>query len=452
MTAEEPTRSSDDERSAAASADSAARRTALAERRARPLSRMTAYTWSKHWPAEAMMGLSGGILNLTAFSLQRSMGAPTWTSPALVVGGQALWILAPAWPLVLSRLGKRATFAWLGLFSRGPLLLMALASVTGLSGGARDQGVGSWWLLFAAFLVSTNLDAIYTPHRNALIRANYPLTARGRIYGLVTLVTGLAAIAAGLGTGRLLDSDPSWVRVVFPIAAVVGVAAHMMMSRIRWRYDGPHEQREERGTKLLRVAMKDAVSTSMRTLKSDRDFREFELGFMLYGLGLLSATPLFISHFATKFSTAQWATADRAVLPITQLALVWAVGRLSDRIGVVRVAGLAFALLIPFFVWMGHVETPHELALAYVLFGVCMSGVNVSWSLGPLYFAPRGRAHHYSAVHVACVGVRSVLGPAMGFAVERALSFQAALVVAAVFEAFAAFFAFRLAKRVHLRT
>src|ERR1051326_3604139 len=67
-------------------------------RRGRPLSPMVRYTWSRHWPAEALMGASGGMLGLTAFCLQRSMGAPGWTSPALVVLGQGLWVLAPAWP------------------------------------------------------------------------------------------------------------------------------------------------------------------------------------------------------------------------------------------------------------------------------------------------------------------------------------------------------------------
>lgn len=421
-------------------------------RRTRPLSRMTRYTWSRHWPAEALMGLSGGVMNLTAFALQRSMGAPDWTSPALVVLGQGLWILAPAWPLVLARMEKQRTFFWLGLLSRGPLLLMALASVAHRDGGAADQGLGAWWLLFATFLVSNNLDAVYTPHRNALIRANYPLTVRGRIYGLVTVVAGLCSIGAGQAAGHFLDGDPVFVRVVFPAAALLGVVGHVMMARIRWRFDGPVEVRPERGPALVGVAMRDALAASVRTLKHDRDFRLFEAGFMLYGLGLLSVTPLFVSHFAPVFSTHEWAVSDRLVLPLTQMLLVPFVGRLSDRIGIVRVGGLAFALLVPFFLWMAFVTSPGQLQAAYVLFGVCMAGVNVSWALGPLYFAPRGQAHHYSAVHVACVGVRSVVGPTLGYVAQRALSFGAALVIAAALETAAAIVTFRLARRVHLRT
>jgi MFS family permease len=420
-------------------------------RKGRPLSRMVAYSWSRHWPAEVLMGLSVGIVSLAPFALQRSLGAPQWTSPALIVLGQALWILAPAWPLLLARMRRQATFAWIGLFSRGPLLLLALASVTPVLGGTPGQGTGDWWLLFATYLLSVNLDAVYTPHRNALIRANYPLTARGRIYGLVTLVTGVASMAASQAVGKFLDHDPTIVRWVFPVAAVVGIAGYLLMSRIRWRYDGPTEVQAGSGVGIVGDAMAAAARATKRTLREDRSFREYEIGFMLYGLGLLSGTPLIVTRFAQDptFSPSNWANADRLALPATQLLLVWAVGRMSDRLGVVYVAALAFLGLVPFFVWMGFVDTPHELLAAYVLFGVCMAGVNVSWALGPLHFAPRGQAHHYSSVHVACVGVRSVLGPAIGWGVEAAFSYQAALVVSAALEALGGLWMLRLARRVH---
>jgi MFS family permease len=418
--------------------------------RARALSRMTRYSWSRHWPAEMLMGISAGVINLTAFSLQRSMGAPEWTSSSLIILGQALWVLAPAWPPLLARMQRQTTFAWLGLFSRGPLLLMAFAAVTPVFGGTPGAGVGAWWILFAAFLVSNNLDALYTPHRNALIRANYPLTSRGRIYGLVTVVTGVASMIASQAVGHVLDEDPTVVTVVFPIAGVVGIAAHLLLARIRWRYDGPAQVQEGRGVGLLRDALVNGWRRTFKTLREDKPFRDFEIGFMLYGLGLLSGTPLIVSRFAqdSGFRPTDWANADRLALPLTQLLLVWAVGRLSDRIGVVRVGALAFAGLVPFFAWVGFVTTPTELLLSYILLGVCMSGVNVSWALGPLHFAPRGEAHHYSAVHVGCVGIRSVLGPVIGETVKSLFSYRAAMGVSAALELLAAIWMFRLARRV----
>lgn len=398
------------------------------------------------------MALGVGMLSLAGFCLQRSMSAPDWTPQALVIGGQALWILAPAWPVLLARTRRQTTFVWIGALSRGPLLLMAFATVVPLAGGRADQGTGPWWLLFAALLVSANLDAVYTPHRNAMIRANYALEARGRIFGLIQLVSMVASVVGAVAAGQLLDRDPRWARVVFPVGATVAMVGHALMARIRWRYEAPRTLPPERGLALVKTSMRDAMAASVRTLKEDPDFRRFEWGFMLYGLGLLAATPLMVTHFAKSLSTSAWATADRLVLPLTQLLLIWVVGRLADRLGTVTVAGLSFALLCPFFLLMGGVTTEGELALAFVLFGACMAGVNVSWSLGPLFFAPRGRAHHYSAVHMACVGVRSVLGPALGYAAYVVFSFQTALAAAAALEVAAAVVMLRLARKVHPRS
>ena len=396
------------------------------------------------------MGLCGGVVNLAAFALQRSMGAPGWTSPALVVLGQGLWVLAPAWPLLLARTHRQDTFVWIGLLSRGPLLLVGLAQVVATGGGG--AGVGDWGLLFAAYLVSANLDAVYTPHRNALIRANYPLLSRGRIYGLVTFVTGAASIVSSQAAGLVLDHDPTALRWIFPLAAIVGLGAHLLLARIRWRRETTRPPRDGARPRLL-ASLRDGWRATVRTLREDRAFFDYEVGFMLYGMGLLSATPLVLTRFArdAAFSTADWARADRLVLPATQLALVWFVGRLSDSIGVVRVAALSFGLLVPFFVLIAFVATPDQLVATYALYGVCMAGVNVAWALGPLHFAPPGQAHHYSSVHVACVGVRSVLGPAIGYAVDRAFSYRAAVFLAAGFEAAAAVWAWRLSRRVHVR-
>lgn len=421
-----------------------------AKRRIAP-SRFVAYTWARQWPAEVLMGLCGGILSFTAFALQRSMNAPAWTSQHLIVLGQGLWILAPAWPAILSRVKHQQTFLWLGVLSRGPLLLVAFASVTATPSGLAGAGVGDWPILFGTFLLANNLDQIYTPHRNALMRANYPLEVRGRVYGLVSLVSGVAGMAASLAVGQLLDHDPTVIRWAFPAAAALGILGYVQMARIRWRHEGPRVGPQPGG--YVVGTLKNAFLASWKTMRDDKGFRAFEIGFLVYGMGLLAADPLIVSRFARDpaFTTSDWAWAQRVVLPATQLLFIWLIGMLSDRIGVVTVAALAFAGLAPFYVLMCFVSAPGHLSAAYVLFGICMAGINVPWALGPLLFAPRGQAHHYMAVHVAWVGVRSALAPLMGMFVKNALGYETALIVSATFEVAAAWWMFRLARRVRLQ-
>jgi MFS family permease len=417
----------------------------------RRVSRFVAYTWSRQWPAEALMGVTAGALNLAGFCALRCLGAPDATPQWFTILGQALWMLAPAWPLVLARMERRHAFLWIGLLSKGPLLVVAAASV--VSTGAEGRGVGDWLLFVAMVVLYLNADAIYTPHRNALMRANYPLVVRGRVFGLVGAVVQVASILSSLGVAWLVEHDARWVRVVFPAAAVVGIVAHVLYARIRWRFDGPRPAPAERGLALVRASLSTAWRGTGRTLREDKAFRDYEIGFMLYGLGLLATTPLIVT-FAERtlhLSPVEWGGADRVALPVTQLLLIPFVGWFADRVGIVRVTGLSFGLLSVFFLAMTQVGDATSLTAVYVLYGLCMAGVNLGWSVGPLHFAPQGQAHHYAAVHVACVGFRSVAGPLLGWAVQAAFSFRAALLMSAVLEAAGAVWMLALARRVHVR-
>jgi MFS family permease len=415
-----------------------------ARRRSRP--RVVAYTWSRQWPAEALLGLFGGVVNLAGFCAMRSYGAPDWTPQLLIVAGQGPWILAAVWPRVFGHVPRTTLFRRLGWVAKGPLLLVGLANV--VSTGPDGRGTGDAWLFVLAVLLVYNAEAAFTPHRNALMRANYPLEIRGRVYGMITSVAVLSSMGAAILAGALIDRDARWARVVFPTAAVLGLLAHSMLARIRWRREGTEPAPEAARVPLGR-ALREGWSSTWRTLRDDRDFRDFEANFVLYGLGLLAAVPLIVTYAERDLglSPVQWTAADRFALPVTQLLLVPVVGRLTDRIGVVRVGALSFALVGAFFASMLFVTGPRSLVAAYVVYGVCMAGVNVSWALGPLLFAPPGRAHHYAAVHMAMVGIRSALGPALGYLVATLASFRAALGMAVALEAVAVARMWALARR-----
>jgi MFS family permease len=270
---------------------------------------------------------------------------------------------------------------------------------------------------------------------------------------MISSVTVLAAMASAFVAGRLIDGDARWARIVFPSAAVLGLVAHLMLARIRWRREGDVPRASPREAERFGSAVRTGWSSTWRTLRDDRDFRAFELAFVLYGTGLLLAVPLIVAYAerGLGLTTGEWTLADRFALPMTQLLIMPFVGRVADRIGVVRVAALGFALVGAFFLAMIFVRDAGSLIAAYVLYGVCMAAVNVSWALGPLLFAPAGQAHHYGSVHMAMVGVRSLVGPALGYVVARLASFRAALGLAVAFEVAAVVLALGLARRVHAR-
>src|SRR5688500_4173489 len=108
-------------------------------RRARRRPRVVAYTWSRQWPAEALMGLFHGVVNLSWFCAMRSYGALDWTPQLLIVAGQGPWLFEPVWPEVFRNVPRQRLFSWLGWIAKAPLLLVALADVT--STGPHGKGI-----------------------------------------------------------------------------------------------------------------------------------------------------------------------------------------------------------------------------------------------------------------------------------------------------------------------
>jgi predicted MFS family arabinose efflux permease len=253
------------------------------------------------------------------------------------------------------------------------------------------------------------------------------------MFGLFMVANLLAAGLAAKCVGYLLDADPRWVRVIYPAAAASGIAAFLLMGRIRWRRSREARRLAAAASEGVLKAMRGAWRETFRILREDKAFRTYERGFMLYGLGFLSSYPLIVLYAEERLrlSYGAYTWALSVAFPLAQIGGAAIFGRLSDRLGVVRTTAISFVLLSAFFGLMPLVGSAVALAAASMLWGVAMGGVNVGWSLGPLHFAPDGQAHMYGAVHFCLVGIRSLIGPFLGFAMRDLFGFPPAFALSA---------------------
>jgi MFS family permease len=205
-----------------------------------------------------------------------------------------------------------------------------------------------------------------------------------------------------------------------------------------------------RGLKAAGRAVARTWRDTIHLLKKDPSFRTYETGFMLYGFGLNMTAPVLVlfAESTLKTSYDDWTTASGLVNPIAYLLSIAFLGRLIDRMGVVRLSMLAFGLLGVYFALLPLVSSVGSLIATYALFGVCMAAVNLGWNLGPLHFAPPGRSHLYMSVHVGLVALRSTFGPIAGFAVYKLVSAQATFLASAVLQGVAVLVMLRLDRRV----
>lgn len=90
--------------------------------------------------------------------------------------------------------------------------------------------------------------------------------------------------------------------------------------------------------------------------------------------------------------------------------------------------------------------------LAFAVYSVGMSGVNVTWNMGSIAFAPDGQGGYYQGIHVAMVGIRGFLGPAIGFTVLKFLGYTEVFGLAAGIFLIAALSSGGLDRKMHSET
>lgn len=407
--------------------------------------RVAAYTWRRQWKAEICTGIVAGASGLAGFAAMRSLGAPTWTPQLLAIAGQVPWLFAPGLEALTSRFDARRAFIWLGVAANVPLLLLALLPVE--AAGEHGTGTGPVLPFVAAIVVLTALDGLYIPLRSAMIRANFAEAIRGRFFAWLNSVSRSATVASSKLGGFLLDADARFLRIYYPLAGIAGLCEHVLISRIRW-----HRSEVVRPADGGRMYARFVASLreGLEILRADRDFRIYEIGFLLYGTGFLMSSPLLaeFTESSLRLSYAQVTWAVGFTDPLAYVAAGLIVGPQLQRLGVVPVTCGAFLVLSFFFSALVFVQTPAAFVALNLFFGAAMAGVNLGWNLGPLRFAPKGRARAYAAVHLLMVGVRIAIGPAAGYALSRWTDIRLVFGVSAVLISAGAVTTGLLARRV----
>ncbi len=411
-----------------------------------PAPRIARYTFARHWPASLCEGLAFGVVNLTPFVIKRSLGAPGWFVPLFIMLWQVPWILTPAVGTMLAAAHPQRLWRRLAWLAWVPFLLLAFQPVVSTTAG---HGQGSILFFLVPILWHYFTAVAVVPHRGAMVRTNYPRSVRGRFWGMVTGIGLIGSAVMALLAGRLLDIDARFVRLLYPAAAVLGVIAFYNNARIRWHSQGRRSLRPlgETATQAMRRAWHEAIAI----LRKDRDFRIYEAGFMLYGIGFLCSVGLLhlYAEGPLSLSYGEWTLAQFLAFPLGQIVGAAVLGRVADRVGMSRTAAIAFVLLAAFFGLMPLVGSAAGLFAAYLLWGLGMGGIMISWSLGPLHFAPDGKGHMYTALHFALVGVRSLFAPALGYAAKVWFGYGAAFGLSVVFLLAAAWMVNTLVRRGH---
>lgn len=263
------------------------------------------------------------------------------------------------------------------------------------------------------------------PSQNTIFARNYTPFERDRFHGLSRRWQIVALIATNLVLVAWLDTWPDAFRVVMPIAGALSALGMVMMYRVRLRRGNANARRREQaeaaataaaGWAAVRAlhALVSPWPMAIQTLRKNRNFAIFELGFMFYGMAfmmLFPVVPVFYSDvFQVNYKTYGLHTTT-AFFTLVFLGHWFLKGRTSSW-SATRLAGTAFAVLIFYpslLLVAGLTDQLWCAFLAFVCYGAGMSVIEYAWNYGPLQFADNDDPSPYLRTHAMLVGVRALI-------------------------------------------
>ncbi|MBD3220195.1 MFS transporter, partial [bacterium] len=190
--------------------------------------------------------------------------------------------------------------------------------------------------------------------------------------------------------------------------------------------------------RALTAAVWQPFREAHATFRRDRAYLWYQLNFTTYGIAFIMLVPVVPLYFANELQLAyQDIAQSRVMIGSLGIALLGPLaGRLMDRLHPARLCAMAFTWVATFplalmagpMLGLSAAQTAYT---AFVIYSIGMAGVNVTWNVGSIAFAPPGQGGHYQGIHVAMVGFRGVLAPILGYLLLTFLGYREVFLVAA---------------------
>jgi MFS family permease len=397
------------------------------------------YTLRHHLPAEVLLGLFSGVWMLADLLTRKTLGASKEVLAVQTSVPTMMLLLAMVWRDLLEEKSRRRVLLLTGLCSKGLLVSVAFIASPGP--------------FLAIVMLFAVVDSAFIPLRNAIFRANYDESVRGRFFGGVVSLANVCLVLSNLVAAWLLDRWEWTYRILFPVAGVIGFGAHAIYARVRVRGEGgvavaPEPPARRKGPL---APLGRALRTTVRILKDDPQYRAYEIGFFIYGLAFLMNLPLVVLLIVDELGLAygEAAFARFIIAQMMMILLAPLAGRLLDKSHPARLMGWSCVLLAVHAGLLAVTFNVETLAASYLIFGVAMTAVVLGWNIGPVQFAKREQeAADYMAVHVTLTGLRAVIGPAIALCAEHYLSLRHGFFISCLLYGVAAVVMARLSDRV----
>jgi len=270
------------------------------------------------------------------------------------------------------------------------------------------------------------IGTIATPAYAAIIKDVYPDEQRGRILSY----TRAMILAAQIGSTLLVGWLMGWIsyQIIFPVAALFGIAAALVFSRIHPAEDSMEETAGPAGPVLHKLRDTGSyIWGTLGILKEDQAYRWFALSVFTYGFGNLMTIPVIPSIQVDELHITKTQLAVMAnLMQVVAILSYFHWGRYVDRYSPQKAVVLNVLInsLVPVvYIATGFMSGANAWVLfpAYVLNGIVLAGIDLSYFSALLTFAGPDNVSRYQALQSFLLGIRGTIAPFIGSALAALL-------------------------------
>ena len=288
-------------------------------------------------------------------------------------------------------------------------------------------------IFLTVFLLYYLANPLIFPIINLLLKNNYTHDNFGKYYGYATSVNKIVMLVTTFIFGYWLDISPNIFRYVYPIMGILGILSIYMLTKIKY----VPEVINDKFTKLkISKSLLNTIRNMWAIIKSNKPFRDFEIGFMFYGFAFLSSAAVITIFFERELHLNYFSVATyKNVYNILAILILPFFGKLLNKIDPRIFAIYTFGSLMLFtaflgltyyingYVIFGEFKMYYSLAIAYIFYGVFAATMALLWNIGSAYFSHNQNAGEYQSVHLTLTGFRALFAPLIGVAIYEWLGY-----------------------------
>lgn len=373
-----------------------------------------------HMIYSALEGVILGVLALNEYVFIYSLRGTNYQLAFLFQFSMVVFIFLFIFNQLRKRIGnKKRMLRITGLLTRLPLLLLILIP---RSEGAIVGQSGWHYLFLIVFLIYFFGNIIIYPAINVLLKTNYRHEHFGKLFSYATSLNKIILLISTFAYGLLLDADNFAFTYVFPMVGILGVISLYVLSEIDYSKVVQHP-----AALTFRASIKESWLNMVHIMKTNRPYRHFEIGFMVYGFSFMISVTIINIFFQDALGLNYSSVAFyKNAYNIIAILLLPFFGKLLNNIDPRRFAAITFAALFMyiFFLLMTDyfpaytevlgIRIYYMLILSFLFYGIFAATMSLLWFIGSAYFCKPDEADDYQSIHLSLTGVRSLIAPIFG--------------------------------------